>query len=191
MSSDHHVTYGAADFDTATLIGRAFPDAALLDVNGAPTTFAQTVAGRSAVVAFYRGAWCPFCNIALREYQSSLVGPLGRTNTALLAISPQKPDGSMTLTEKDELTFDVMSDPGNSIARALGIVAPQSAERTAARLERGLDLTEVNADGTTDLVHPTAIVVDASGVIRWIDVHPDYSTRSAPADILAAVNALP
>ena len=60
-----------------------------------------------------------------------------------------------------------------------------------AQLDGGLDLTQVNADATTELPMPTTVVVDAEGVIRWIDVHPDYSSRSEPAEIVAAVDGLP
>lgn len=181
---------GPADHPALRLVGRPFPDGALRNVHGDATTIAATAAGRAAVVVFYRGAWCPFCNMALHEYQDSLVAPLDELGIALIAVSPQNPDGSLSIAEKQALTFDVLSDPGNTIATPLGLVAPQSEERTAARLERGVDLTQINADGTTDLVHPAVAVIDRSGVLRWIDVHEDYTTRTPSADILDAVRAL-
>jgi hypothetical protein len=70
----------------------------------------------------------------------------------------------------------VVSDPGNTIARALGILTQPSAEARAAQLQLGLDLTAVNADGTVALPMPTVVIADASHVVRWIDVHRDYST---------------
>jgi hypothetical protein len=54
----------------------------------------------------------------------------------------------------------------------------------------GLDLTEVNADGAKALPMPTVVVLDTAGVIRWIDVHPNYATRSEVSDILAAVDGV-
>jgi peroxiredoxin len=170
--------------------GAEFPDGALLDVDGRAATLAETVAGAPAVVVFYRGAWCPYCNIALRTYRDQLSDVLDSRGIALVAISPQAPDGSMTMKEKHELEFAVLSDPGNQIAGALGILTAPTDEARAAQLANGLDLTEVNADGTTTIPLPTIAIRDARGTLVWIDVHPDYSTRTEPAEVLEALDAL-
>ena len=106
------------------------------------------------------------------------------------AVSPQKPDGSLTAAETNELSYSVVSDPGNQIASALGIVTEPSAQAVAAQKKLGLELAEHNADGGRRLPMPTTVVVDDTGVIRWIDVHPNYTARSEVSDILAAVDAL-
>ena len=170
--------------------GAVMPDADLLDVHGAATSLAQVRAGRPAVVVFYRGAWCPYCNIALRAYQAELAPALDQRGYAMIAVSPQKPDGSLTAAETNELTYTVVSDPGNQLASALGIVTEPSAEAVAAQEKLGLDLAEHNADGGRTLPMPTTVVMDAIGVIRWIEVHPNYTTRSEVADILAAVDSV-
>ena len=170
--------------------GSAMPDGDMLDVDGAPTSLARLRDGRPAVVVFYRGAWCPYCNIALRTYQAELVPALGGRGFELIAISPQKPDGSLTSAQSNELTYSVASDPGNQIATALGILTEPSPDSVAAQVKLGLDLTEVNADGGKALPMPTVVVIDAAGIIRWIDVHPNYTTRSEVPDILAAVDAV-
>ncbi|MGH7747832.1 MAG: peroxiredoxin-like family protein, partial [Candidatus Dormibacteria bacterium] len=155
---------------------------------GQPTTVATVAAARAAVVVFYRGAWCPYCNVALRTYQEQLASELDHRGIALVAISPQTPDGSLTMREKNELGFPVLSDPGNRIATALGILTGPSDDVRAAQNALGLDLTVVNADGTTGLPMPTVVLLDADGILRWIDVHPDYTTRTEPAEVLAAVD---
>ena len=170
--------------------GTVMPDGALLDAHGASTSLAQLRDGRPAVVVFYRGAWCPYCNITLRTYQADLVPALGERGFALIAVSPQKPDGSLTSAQSNELTYSVASDPGNQLAVALGILSEPSPDAIAAQLKLGLDLTEHNADGEKTLPMPTVVVIDAAGVIQWIDVHPDYATRSEVLDILAAVDAV-
>ena len=164
--------------------GSAMPDGALLDTGGKPTTLARELDGTAAVVVFYRGAWCPYCNVALRTYQAQLVPALSERGVVLIAISPQKPDASLSTKESKELTYTVVSDPGNQIAGQLGILTAPSAEVAAAQAGLGLDIAEVNADGTRMLPMPAVVIVDAAGVIRWIDVHPDYSTRTEPAEIL-------
>jgi peroxiredoxin len=167
--------------------GTRLPYGELLDVAGQPTTLAGTLGGKPAVIVFYRGAWCPYCNIALRTYQAQLVPALAERGIGLVAISPQAPDGSLSTKETKELTFTVLSDPGNQLARQLGILTAPSDGTRAAQLELGLDLTQVNADGTTGLPMPTVVIAGADGVIRWIDVHLDYTTRTEPGQVLQAV----
>jgi peroxiredoxin len=167
--------------------GTRLPDGELLDVAGQPATLADTLGGKPAVIVFYRGAWCPYCNIALRTYQAQLVPVLTARGISLIAVSPQTPDGSLSTKEKKELTFTVLSDPGNRIARQLGILTAPSDGVQAANLQLGLDLTQVNADGTTGLPMPTVLITDAAGVIRWIDAHRDYTTRTEPGQILQAI----
>jgi peroxiredoxin len=169
--------------------GTPLPDADLLDVTGQPTTLTAALDGRPAVIVFYRGGWCPYCNIALRAYQAQLVPALVERGISLIAISPQAPDGSLSTKETKELTFTVLSDPGNQLARQLGILTTPSDAARAAQLDLSLDLTQVNADGTTGLPIPTVLIADGGGgVIRWIDVHPDYTTRTEPGQVLQAVS---
>jgi len=167
--------------------GTRLPDGELLDAGGQPATLAQNLGGKPAVIVFYRGGWCPYCNIALRAYQAQLVPALAERGISLVAISPQAPDGSLSTKEAKKLTFTVLSDPGNQIARQLGILTAPSGGARAAQLQLGLDLTQVNADGTTALPMPAVVIADADGVIRWIEVHPDYTTRTEPGQVLQAL----
>ncbi|HEY1762857.1 MAG TPA: peroxiredoxin-like family protein [Acidimicrobiales bacterium] len=174
---------------TVSKIGTTVPDVTLLSITGAPVTLREVRGGRPAVVVFYRGAWCPYCNLTLRSYQSALEPELNRLGTSLIAVSPQKPDGSLSMKEKNELSFPVLSDPANTLARALGIVARPTPGTRAAQLKLGLDISTLNIDEETDLPMPTVIILDGEGTIRWIDVHPNYTTRSEPQDILDAYKA--
>jgi peroxiredoxin len=171
-------------------VGATLPDAKLIDPHGATTTLYEALGDQAAVLVFYRGAWCPYCNIALNTYQADLVPELARRGVALVAISPQAPDGSLSTQEKNELTFTVLSDPANQVAKSIGILTAPSAEARAAQLELGLDLAAVNADGTTGLPMPTTVILDPEHVVRWRDVHPDYTTRSEPVQVLAALDAV-
>jgi len=170
--------------------GSVLPDAELQGADGAPRLLSQAVGDGFAVLVFYRGAWCPYCNIALQTYQAELLPALSRRGVRLVAISPQSPDGSLTMREKHELEFAVLSDPGNTLAKAAGILTEPSAEVREAQLGLGLDLTAANADGTAGIPMPTTAIVDAALTIRWIDVHPDYTTRSEPEQILAALDGI-
>jgi peroxiredoxin len=171
-------------------VGATLPDAELLDPHGATTSLYAALGGRLSVLVFYRGAWCPYCNITLDTYQRELVSELAGRGVGLVAVSPQTPDGSLSSQEKNELTFSVLSDPGNQVAKVAGILTAPSDEARAAQLQLGLDLTAVNADGTTGLPMPTTMIVDAERVVRWVDVHLGYTTRSEPGEILAALDAV-
>ncbi|MEW2506683.1 peroxiredoxin-like family protein [Amycolatopsis sp. CA-161197] len=170
--------------------GAPMPDGDLLDAHGAATTLTAARGGKPAVVVTYRGAWCPFCNVALRTYQEQLVPALAGRGIELVAISPQKPDGSLTMAEKNELTFTVLSDPGNQIAAGLGVLTAPTDEVREAQQSLGLDLADINADGTRGIPMPTVVLVDAEGFVRWIDVHPNYTTRTETSDIVAALELL-
>ncbi len=101
----------------------------------------------------------------------------GVCDFSLVAVSPQKPDGSLTMQQKHGLAFAVVSDPSNSIASGLGILTWPSGEARATQPKLGLDLTGVNADGTDTLPVPATVILETDRTARWIDVHP----TTAPA----------
>ena len=171
-------------------VGTVVADAELLDPHGIGTTLYVATGGSVSVLVFYRGAWCPYCNIALATYQSRLLPQLTERGITLVAVSPQGPDGSLSMAEKNDLAFTVVSDPGNRVAGQLGILTTPTVDARAAQLQLGLDLTAVNADATITLPMPTAVILDAEHVLRWIDVHPDYSTRTEAQQILDALDQL-
>jgi len=170
--------------------GTVLPDAPLLDAHGAATTLYAAAGEGTSVLLFYRGAWCPYCNIALSVYQERLLPQLTGRGVRLVAVSPQKPDGSLTMQQKNSLAFTVVSDPGNAIATRLGILTRPSAEARATQLSLGLDLADINADGTITVPMPATVILDSARTVRWIDVHPDYSTRTEPQQVIDALDQL-
>ncbi len=122
-----------------------------------------------------------------RTYQRELLPELAAFGAQLVAISPQSPDQSLSTVEKAELDFTVLSDPGNRVARSIGIVFQQSGEVLEAQRKLGLDLAQVNAEGSTQLPRPTVLIVDKDRTVRFVDVQPDYTARTEVADILAGL----
>jgi peroxiredoxin len=173
---------------TAATPGTQLPDVELISAEGTPVSLHAVTNGSPAVIVFYRGAWCPYCNITLKTYQDQLLPDLAERGVALVAVSPQKPDGSLTMQQKHELTFPVLSDPGNILAGVLGILTAPNAQAREAQAKLGLDVSVENADGTPTLPMPTVAITDVDHILRWIDIHPDYTTRSEPATILAALD---
>ncbi|MFD6149741.1 peroxiredoxin-like family protein [Streptomyces sp. NPDC060243] len=168
--------------------GTPLPDADLLDGHGESTTLTAARGGAPAVLVFYRGAWCPYCNLTLRTYEERARPALDARGVRLLAVSPQRPDGSLTTAETNALTFTVLSDPGNKLAAALGILTESAPAASEAQRALGIDVAAANADGTGAIPMPTTVVLDAEGVVRWIDVHPDYTTRTEPEALVEAVD---
>ena len=160
------------------------------DASGKQVSLDQLVDAGPAVIVFYRGGWCPYCNLALRTYQQELLPQLDAFGARLVAISPQTPDQSLSTAEKASLAFTVLSDPGSRVARAIGIAFQQSDEVLAAQRQLGLDLANVNAEGATYLPRPSVLIVDRSRTVRFVDVQPDYTARTEVADILAALGNL-
>lgn len=160
------------------------------DANGTPVSLEQIVSSGPAVIVFYRGGWCPYCNLALRTYQRELLPQLGNFGARLVAISPQTPDQSLSTAEKAGLEFTVLSDPGSRLAQRIGIAFQQADEVLAAQRKLGLDLTQVNAEGATHLPRPTVLVVDQDRTVRFVDVQPDYTARTEVADIVTALKDL-
>ena len=176
-------------------VGATLPDAKLIDPHGATTTLYEALGDQVAVLFFYRGAWCPYCNIALNTYQAELVPELERRGVTLVAISPQAPNASLSTQEKNELTLTVLSDPANQVAKAIGILTAPSAEARAAQLELGLDLTApgtpsrsetpITASSTRPrLRRPTKPTWTARSPLRWARSLPTCWRRtptSAPS----------
>ena len=171
----------------AVAVGDIVPDAQLVGLDGQIVNLISVTAGRPAVLVFYRGAWCPYCNITLRTYERDLRPELDRLGVALVAISPQTPDGSTAAVQGGELNFPVLSDPSNAFVRALGIVTEPSAAARVAHTELGFDVADSNADATAGIPFPTVIIVDADRTVRFVDVHVDYTTRTEVPSILLAV----
>lgn len=166
-------------------VGSVIANETLLDAEGNSLPLDAVLNGRRGVLVFYRGAWCPYCNIALRTYQQQLLPQLDLSTTALVAISPQTPDKSQATVESAELDFPVLSDPGNALVRAVGIRTEPSGEARAAHTELGFDVADSNADATADIPYPTIVIVDADRRVQFIDVHVDYTSRTEVATILS------
>lgn len=174
----------------AVAIGDVLSDFTLPDATGRDVSLSELVAEGPAVLVFYRGGWCPYCNLALHQYQSELLPLLPDYGATLVAISPQKPDESLTTVEKHNLQFAVLSDAGAAVARRLGIAFEPAEDVLEAQRALGLDIRDGNADGTPQLPMPTVLIVDPDQTVRFADVQVDYTSRTEVPEILAALDRL-
>lgn len=171
-------------------VGDTLPAATVFDTEGQAHDLAALLGDRPAVLVFYRGAWCPFCNITLAHYQRKLAPALEERGVTLIAISPQTPDGMAAAVAKGELGYTVVSDPGNALAHELGIVTAPSAAAQEAHTELGFAVKDSNADDTPAIPFPSVLVLDSSRTVAFADIKVDYTQRTETSEILAAVDAL-
>ncbi|GAA2681535.1 peroxiredoxin-like family protein [Nonomuraea recticatena] len=171
-------------------LGFMVPDMPLVDVNGHSTSLYAITGGRTTVLVFYRGVWGPYCNLALRTYQKRLLPQLANRRVELAGISPQTFQGSLAVRQQNELTFPVFSDVGNRLAAGLGILTQPTPDALASLARLGIDVAAANADGTVTVPMPTVAIIDGAHVLRWISVHPDYTSRTEVPDIISGLDAL-
>jgi peroxiredoxin len=172
----------------AKAVGEAAPDFELPDARGGSVTLAGMRRKGPVVLVFYRGAWCPYCNLQLRAFQASLAD-IHAAGASLVAISPQTPDNSLTLAEQAELAFPVLSDAGNDVARSYGLVFTLSPADRELHSGVGMDLAAFNGDDSWELPTAAVFVIDTDGTIRYASVAGDFRWRVGPDEVLAALRA--
>ncbi len=138
------------------------------------------------VLSFYRGGWCPYCNLELKALQD-ILGDLKALNANLIAISPQTPDASMSTKEKNKLSFEVLSDWDNSIAKEFGLVFPLAKELRPIYESFKIDIPTSNNDDSYELPMPATYVLNKDGVIIYSFVDEDYTKRLEPQEILDVI----
>lgn len=170
--------------ENALKIGEKAPVFEIPNAKGELISLSDLLEKGPVIVTFYRGSWCPYCNLQLRALQTRLaeINELGAT---LVAISPQVPDGSMTKDEINEMTFSVLSDQNAKIASEYG-VAWEVPDFLVDHMKvgRSLDLEKINNGNGHILPIPATFVLGRDGVVIWNYVDVDYRTRSEPGDII-------
>lgn len=164
--------------------GERAPDFSLPDIHGHPVTLAHLLAQGPVIVTFYQGAWCPYCSLQLRAYQQALT-QIRALGASLVAISPQVPEHSRALAEREQLTFPVLSDVGNVVARRFGLVCTLDEAVRPAHRRLGADLPAINGDTSWELPIPGTFIIDQTGTVLLAAVDPDFTHRLDPSAIIA------
>jgi peroxiredoxin len=174
---------------TALRSGEFAPDFTLNDSQGNAVSLAALYAVGPVVVIFYRGGWCPFCNMYLRAFQLART-QLRALRTQVVLISPSVNGELSPEQEQSALLFPLLSDIGNHVARAYGLVFRMPAELRATYQAIGTDLTNINGDSSWELPMPATFVVDQAGRIAYAFVSADYTQRAEPAEVLSVLRQL-
>lgn len=171
----------------AVSVGDAVPNLVLVSASGAPIDLYESLGDGQSVIVFYRGSWCPYCNLTLKHYQQQLLPILQERGVQLVAISPQTPEASELAIANGDLEYVVLSDPANKLITELGILTEPTSDARAAHTDLGFDVADSNADATGNIPFPTVLIVDADRRITFADVHVDYTTRTEVSEIIAAL----
>jgi peroxiredoxin len=171
---------------SARTVGDQAPAFTLNNANGKAVDVSALWKTRPVVVNFYRGGWCPYCNLELRALQQ-VVPQIEALGATLVAVSPEKPDDAISTAEKNALTFPVLSDPGQKVGRAFGLVYTFSEELISAYKEFGLDIPGKNGAKEWALPISATYVVEGGGTIVFANTDADYRDRADPAAVLAAL----
>lgn len=176
------VTLQAQDVSKALKVGDKAVDFTLKNAKGEDVTLYSLLEKGNVVITWYRGGWCPYCNVALSQLQEKLP-EFKSLNTNLVALTPELPDHSLSTQEKNKLEFEVLTDLNNEVARLYGVVFKLD-DKTAQRYEQALHLSSRNGTNSSELPVPATYIIDKKGKIRYAFVNPNYKERANPEVII-------
>jgi peroxiredoxin len=164
--------------------GDTAPDFELPDPTGRMVRLRELRAEGPVIVSFYRGQWCPFCNLELRGLQRALA-EVAAARATLVAISPNTPDVTAETVEELELDYPVLSDHDNQVARMFNLVYEMTPENIDLYREIGRDIGTLNGTGKWELPVPATYVIDSGGTIRYAFVDLNHRRRAEPSEVAA------
>ena len=174
----------------AIKIGQIAPNFKLPNEINKQTELTQLLANGPVVITFYRGSWCPYCNLQLKALKERLA-EIKALGVQLVAISPEVPDNSLSGTERNTLEFSVLSDQNALTAASYGVAweVPELILEHM-RKDRNLELADINNGNGSVLPLPATFIVNNAGEVVWRHVDVDYRTRAEPEDIISALKEL-
>jgi peroxiredoxin len=183
-ATDELIASGAAA--RALKAGDRAPAFTLKDPEGRDVSSVDLLAQGPLIVSFYRGVWCPYCNLELQALQAALPA-FEAAGAELVAISPQTAPNSRKSVRQNGLGFPILSDPRNEVAAAFGLRfgLPDYLVDLYKSLKN--DLPAFNGDPSWTLPMPARYVIGQDGTILYAEVNPDYTRRPEPEDMLPAV----
>ncbi len=174
--------------EKALQVGDKAIDFTLTNAKNEQVSLAETLKNGPVILMWYRGGWCPYCNLTLRHMQASLP-EFEKYGAQLLALTPELPDSSLSTQEKNHLDFEVLSDIDNAVAMQYNVVF-QLTDDVAQLYEDGFGLSAYNGNKQAQLPLAATYVINQDGEITYAFLDADYRNRAEPADIVAALQKL-
>ncbi|MCW2626654.1 peroxiredoxin-like family protein [Mycobacterium sp.] len=175
--------------ENAVSVGDQAPMFMLQDGAGVDVDVRALLETGPVVLCFYRGGWCPYCNLELRAYQQQL-GRIRQLGATLVAISPELPDRTLTTAEVNQLGYPVLSDVDNEVARQYRLTHTIDPQVVRYQLGNGNDVAAFNGSPRAEVPLPATYIVDTDGVVQFAFVRADYTHRAEPEDVLAVLRDL-
>ncbi len=169
--------------------GDTAPDFTLNDPDGKPVSSRELLARGPLVLSFYRGVWCPYCNLELQALEAARPEIIGR-GASLIAISPQTAANSRKSQRDNKLSFPILSDAKSEVANAFGIRFALPDYLVELYKGFGNHLPAVNDDPSWVLPMPARYVIGSDGIIAYSEVNPDYTQRPDPSELLPVLDRL-
>ena len=183
----HHSTQELIDSGAAgkaLKVGDKAPSFILNDPDGKPVSSAGLLAKGPLIVTFYRGVWCPYCNMELQALEETLP-EFQKLGATLVAVSPQLPVNSRRSQRENKLTFPILSDPKNGVADSFGLKWTLQDYLVKVYTDAfKVDLQTVNGDPSWTLPMPARFVIGQDGKLLYAEVNPDYTTRPDPSEVI-------
>ncbi|AEE20564.1 peroxiredoxin-like family protein [Dokdonia sp. 4H-3-7-5] len=170
----------------AVKTGDKFPDFTLPNAQGKTITLSKQLQKGKVVITFYRGGWCPYCNLELKAFQEVLP-QIKEKGATLIAITPETPDNSLSTKEKNQLDFEVLTSENNELARSLNLVFKLPEALAELYGNFGIDLLESQGNDANELPIAATYIIDQNGEVSYHFLSEDYKLRADPEDIIAAL----
>lgn len=167
-------------------VGNSIPNTVLKSHSGHDVSIDEVANGQPYILTFYRGGWCPYCNLELRAYQT-ILQDINTLGAKLIAITSESPDDSMTTAEKNKLDFTILTDTNHAFSQSMGICFDMPADLQLVYKELGIDLSLINASGKWILPIPATFIVNRNGQIAKTFIDLNYRVRLEPKDALNAL----
>jgi len=174
--------------DNALQIGQKVESFSLANHNGENVELEDLLKKGPVIVSFYRGGWCPYCNLELKALNDYLP-QFKAQNAQLVAVSPQLPDETLSTAQKNELEFDVLSDVSNKVAEQFGLLFTLDERIQALYTKFGIDFEHYYGDKSYKLPLPATYVINQDSIITYAFLSEDYTLRAEPIDIMTALES--
>ncbi|WP_196888754.1 peroxiredoxin-like family protein [Aureivirga sp. CE67] len=166
-------------------VGDILPNFNLIDIHNKEVSL-NDFSDDFLVISFYRGGWCPYCNLELKALQN-IVPQLKELNTSLIAITPETPDYSSETYQKNNLDFSVLSDLDNVYAKSLGLVFQMPEELQKIYDCFNIKVDKHNGNDDFELPMPATYVLNKQREIIYSFIPEDYTERLNPDTILSEI----
>jgi peroxiredoxin len=173
----------------AVKAGDRAPAFSLPDAEGKAVSATELLAKGPLVVTFYRGVWCPYCNMDLQAIEA-VAGEIRAHGATLVAISPQSAANNRKSIRDNQLSFPLLEDQGGAVAAAFGLRFRLPDDLIAVYKGFGNDLAVVNGEPSWTLPMPARYVIASDGVVAYAEVNPDYTRRPEPGELLPVLDRL-